>query len=162
MIGATVADAAGNEVALDATEDIDFALALTEEACDKAAGDAEAAALATAADPDATGVTAGAAKTFEARRRAIMQEEILSMAAVCGGLIKSRMGWKDDTYCSEIRSPFICEKQPTKCGKLFVKRALGSLAKFIRRGNQRSPSSNSEHSDHKTKPCSRLRDRDRA
>ena len=91
-----------------------------------------------------------------------MQEEILSMAAVCGGLIKSRMGWKGDTHCSEIRSPFICGKQPTKCGKLFVKRALGSLAKFIRRGNQRSASSNSEHSDHKTKPCSRLRDRDRA
>ncbi len=32
-----------------------------------------------------------------------MQEEILSMAAVGGGQIKSRMGWEDDTLCSESR-----------------------------------------------------------
>lgn len=91
-MGATVADAAGNELALDATEDFDFALELADEACDEAAGAAEEAALATAAEPDATGVTAGAAKTVEERRRAITQEEILSMVELDGGQIKSRTG----------------------------------------------------------------------
>ncbi len=81
LMGATVADAAGNEVALDATEDIDFALALLKELLVPPKQQHSPLPL-MQMRPESPLVQQRRSKP---ERRAIMQEEILSMAAVGGG-----------------------------------------------------------------------------